>query len=61
MKDDARRPDTPFGEPAEVASATECTGLMPALNADDAADANSDALLGIHDAKGSRKKQYRKK
>ena len=61
MNNEERKPDSTFGETGNVASATECTGLMPALPPDSAADASSAALYGIHDAKGSRKKQFRKK
>ncbi len=61
MKDDGRKPDATFGETENVASATECTGLMPALPPDDAAQAESAALCGIHDAKRSRKRQFRRK
>ena len=57
MKTDVR----PFGETEEVASATECTGLMPSLPADEEADAACASLYAIHDAKDARKEQYRKK
>jgi hypothetical protein len=43
-----------------VASATECTGLMPALSVDEASDVSSASLYGIHDGKGARGKLYRK-
>lgn len=46
--------------PETVASATECTGLMPALPRSDAGDAARASLYGIHAAKGARK-HYRKK
>ena len=41
-------------ETEEVASATECTGLMPALPRDDAEDESAAALYAIHSAKGAR-------
>ena len=41
-------------EAEEVASATECTGLMPALPRDDAEDENASALYAIHSGKGAR-------
>jgi hypothetical protein len=44
-----------------VASATECTGLMPALPMNDEADAASAALCAIHAAKGNRPKRFRRK
>ena len=37
-----------------VASATECTGLMPALARDDAQEDAEAALCGIHSARGAR-------
>ena len=37
-----------------VASATECTGLMPALPEDEAGDEAEAALYGVHPAKGVR-------
>ena len=60
VKPEDRRGD-PFGEAEDVASCTECTGLMPALPPDDAAQVESAALCGIHDAKRSRKRQFRRK
>lgn len=39
---------------AAVASATECTGLMPALPRDEAQDEAEAALYGIHAAKDGR-------
>jgi len=41
-------------EAETVASATECTGLMPALPRDDAEDENASALYAIHSGKGAR-------
>ena len=41
-------------EATEVASNTECTGLMPALPRDAGEDANSAALYDIHRAKSVR-------
>ncbi len=61
MSDEERKADATFGEPQSVASGTECTGLMPALPPDDAADASSAALYGIHCAKGPRKKRCQRK
>ena len=61
MSDEERKADATFGEPQSVASGTECTGLMPALPPDDAANANLAALYGIHRAKGARGKRYRSK
>ena len=48
-------------EMADVACSTECTGLMPALPRDDAEDAASASLCAIHNAKGARRKQFRKR
>lgn len=47
----------PFFEAEQVASMTECTGLMPALPADAQQDANYAALYAIHDAKRKPKKK----
>ena len=57
------KPDesNPFEGTETVASATECTGLMPALPQNEESDARSAALYAIHDAKGARRKQFRKK
>lgn len=55
-----RRADEAPEDRAEVASATECTGLMPALPPDDAADEAAAALCAIHSGKGAREKLYRK-
>ena len=41
-------------ETQEVASFTECTGLMPALPRDEAEDESSAALYDIHSAKGAK-------
>ena len=41
-------------EEAPVASATECTGLMPALPEDADQDAAEAALYGIHAAKNAK-------
>lgn len=41
-------------ETERVASATECTGLMPALPEDEAGDEAEAALYGVHPAKGVR-------
>ena len=61
MKRDKHNPDGSFQENEVVASATECTGLMPALPQDDVSDENSASLYGIHDAKRLRGRQFRKK
>lgn len=55
------RADRPLEGVETVASATECTGLMPALPADDASGVNSASLYAIHDAKGMRGKRFRRK
>lgn len=47
--------------PETVASATECTGLMPALPENHSQDAASAALYGVHAAKATRGKRYRRK
>ena len=41
-------------ESEHVASATECTGLMPALPGDEAGNEAEAALYGIHAAKDGR-------
>ena len=46
-----RRHGNTAGEAQVVASSTECTGLMPALRADEAQDEAEAALYGIHSAK----------
>ena len=51
MKAKRRRVNDTTGEVPVVASATECTGLMPALPDDEAQDAAEAALYGIHAAK----------
>ncbi len=51
MKARRRRVDDAVGGGQVVASATECTGLMPALPDDAAQDAAEAALYGIHAAK----------
>lgn len=48
MKD--RDPREPFFEIEDVASYTECTGLMPALPKDEAQDINYAELYAIHKA-----------
>ena len=45
----------------DVASATECTGLMPALPQDESQDVNSARLYGIHPAKRRRRAKAKKK
>ncbi len=41
-------------EAEDVASATECTGLIPALPRDDAEANEAASLYAVHGAKGSR-------
>ena len=52
MRAKRRRVNDTTGEVPVVASATECTGLMPALP-DKAQDATEAALYGIHAAKSA--------
>ena len=52
MKARRRRAQGSAEETQTVASATECTGLMPALP-DKAQDATEAALYGIHAAKSA--------
>lgn len=47
----------PFLETEQVASMTECTGLMPVLPADAQQDASYAALYAIHDARRKPKKK----
>lgn len=42
-------------EAEDVASATECTGLIPALPRDDAEADEAASLYAVHGAKGSKK------
>ena len=42
-------------ETEDVASATECTGLIPALPRDDAEADEAASLYAVHGAKGSKK------
>ena len=53
MKAKRRRANDATGEMPIVASATECTGLMPALPEGEAQDAAEAALYGIHAAKNA--------
>lgn len=55
MRDDKAR-ELPV-EPEDVASATECTGLMPALPGSSEGAAEEAALYGIHRARVSLKKR----
>lgn len=57
MKPDRRRAKGAAETTQLVASATECTGLMPALPADEAQDAAEAALYGIHDAAQDREER----
>lgn len=59
MADDRRERDDSLA-PETVASATECTGLMPALPRSDAGDAARASLYGIHAAKGARKRYIKR-
>lgn len=56
-----RKDEDSFLEMENVASMTECTGLMSALPQTDAQDENSAALYNVHSGKNQRKKMYRKK
>lgn len=47
MKQKRRGRDKTRTEAIEVASATECTGLMPALPQDEASEAADAALYGV--------------
>ena len=47
----------PFNGTEQVASLTECTGLMPALPQDQQQDVSSAALYAIHSAKQKKKKK----
>lgn len=53
MKRRGRREGAVANEALTVASATECTGLMPALPEDADQDAAEAALYGIHEAADS--------
>jgi hypothetical protein len=53
MKAKRRRVKDATGEMPVVASATECTGLMPALPEGEAQDEAEAALYGIHAAKNA--------
>ncbi len=55
MKAKRRRANDAANEGPVVASATECTGLMPALPVGDAQDEAEAALYDIHSAKNSEK------
>ena len=52
----------PFDAAEDVTSATECTGILPALPMDDAPDAQRNAaeLYAIHAPKTTGKKRKRK-
>lgn len=54
MKANQRRVNDVTGEGQVVASATECTGLMPALPDNDVQDAVEAALYGIHAARDAK-------
>ena len=57
MKSDQRRAKGAAEATQTVASATECTGLMPALPEDEAQDAAEAELYGIHDAAHDREEK----
>ncbi len=48
---DRKRPDVPYLDESPVASATECTGLMPALPEGAQSQANLAKLYSIHKEK----------
>ena len=52
----------PFDETEVVTSATECTGILPALSTDDALEAQRNAaeLYAIHAPRKNKKKRKRK-
>ena len=52
----------PFDGVEDVTSATECTGILPALPMDDAPDAQQNAaeLYAIHAPKKTKKKRTRR-
>ena len=58
--DDERLKEPSGMAPEDVASATECTGLMPALPESDAGDVARAALYGIHAARRARRRYRRK-
>ncbi|MGN0801826.1 MAG: hypothetical protein ACI4MF_04420 [Candidatus Faecivicinus sp.] len=47
----------PFHDVEDVASATECTGLMPVLPKDEGQNVNYAELYAIHKAAGPRRKK----
>lgn len=55
MEPDEKRGEGLPDETPDVASATECTGLMPALPRTDAEDADRAALYAVHRGRKSRK------
>ena len=55
MKAKRRRANDATGEMPVVASATECTGLMPFLPEGEAQNAAEAALYGIHAARNAAK------
>ena len=61
MEKDAKRAEPALPEAADVASATECTGRMPALPERDGAEESLAELCGIHGAKGARGRPFQKK
>ena len=56
MKERQRRAGAVSIDAEDVASATECTGLMPALPRSDAEDEAEASLYGIHSGKGTNRK-----
>ena len=61
MKADERKDDGAFFDSDEVASFTECTGLMPALPRTETENEECASLYGIHRAKVPGGKLYRAK
>ena len=49
MKGNTERSEDPFYELTRVASATECTGLMPSLPQSEEEDENYASLYATHD------------
>jgi hypothetical protein len=50
----------PFFESEDIASATECTGLMPSLPQDQQQNINEAELYGVHKAKKPSKKSKKR-
>ncbi len=56
MNAEEKRGFVPLGDEGDVASLTECTGLIPALPRDDAEADSAAALYAIHRAKPEKPK-----